>query len=71
MPVMTTTRLFTFGLVYKHGEDRYVEEIDVHVRTGSEALAAARALAASDYEPGWVALIDLPAGGSGGLVVTL
>ena len=57
-------RLHTFGLRYSWG----VEEVDVHADTHADAVAAATALANAEYDPGWT-LVDLPPGGSGGLVM--
>ncbi len=57
-------RLYTFGLDY--GGD--IEELDVRASCRREARARARQLAQADYMPGWDRIIELPAGGSGGLL---
>jgi hypothetical protein len=59
--------LYTFGLRYPDGE---LEEIDVQAAGYQEAKREATELAAADYLPGYT-LVDLPAGGSGGLAITM
>jgi hypothetical protein len=58
--------LFTFGLKYEWG----LEEIDVHADNARVAKETAIALAIAVYDPGWE-LIEMPAGGTGGLVYHL
>jgi hypothetical protein len=56
---------FTFGLRYPTTGD--VEEIDVTAPTYSAARTKAEAIAETGYQPGWE-MIDLPSGGSYGMV---
>lgn len=60
-------RLFTFGLQYPDGD---LEEIDVQAPSYQDAKRDAVAIAETDYQEGWT-MIDLPAGGSGGLAITM
>ncbi|NIN65458.1 MAG: hypothetical protein GTO63_12330 [Anaerolineae bacterium] len=57
-------QLYTFALEYP----QFIEEIDVRASSRREACARARQLAERDYEPGWDRLLELPPGGSGGMV---
>ena len=61
-------QLFTFGLVYKHGDDEYVEEIDVYADYEYVARRRAELIAREDYEPGYDRMIDMSPGGSAGTV---
>lgn len=56
--------LYTFGLKYKDGD---LEEIDVTAHDLVEARQEAERVAREGYVPGWT-LVELPAGGSSGLV---
>lgn len=55
--------LFTFGLKYPD----MTEELDIYARDRQSARALAIAVATAAYDEGWE-IVDLPAGGSGGLV---
>lgn len=60
--------LWTFGLEYKHGDEVYVEEIDLWAVNADEAERRAKAVADFAYEPGWQRLVPMSPGGSAGLV---
>lgn len=59
--------IYTFGLRYPDGT---VEEIDVEATSYQDARGRAEVIARTDYLPGGV-MIELPPGGSSGLVQIL
>lgn len=61
-------KLYTFGFVYQHGPDLYIEEVDVRADNYVDARAQARKEAEDDLEPGWIKMIDMPPGGTAGMV---
>jgi hypothetical protein len=63
-----TDRLFTFVLRYRVGDTLYHEEIDVTAPNSRVARQKAEELAEADYEPSWIDMIEVQAGGSAGLV---
>ena len=58
---------FTFGLQYPGGD---LEEIDVAADSYGQARRQAEQIGRDGYQPGWT-LVDLPPGGSGGLVTVI
>jgi hypothetical protein len=67
------TTMYTFALEYQvpsapDDSDVWYEEIDVHADSREAALAEVTRQAQEDYQPGYRRIVELPAGGSGGLV---
>lgn len=68
--------LYTFGLKYptpteEHPDNYWYEEIDVEAPDPRIARKMALEIANADYEPGWVAMVAMPAGGSCGTVTII
>lgn len=63
--------LFTFGLVYQEGgPGQSVEEVDIFAPESHTARTKLLALIATgEFQAGFDRIVDMPPGGSGGLVV--
>jgi hypothetical protein len=60
--------LYTFGIGYSHfGDPVEYEEIDIWASSQAEASKLAKITADEGYQPGYVEIVGLPPGGSGGL----
>lgn len=58
-------QMYTFGLKF----ETFTEEFDLAASDDATAMKTAEALAERHYDSGWKEIFQMPAGGSGGLVI--